>query len=333
MRMLLTLAASVLFLVANVPYASATWTWQALDYPSAAYTQINGISGNTIVGSYSFAHQNAQGFVYNGSSWTTLSYPGASYTTVRGISNASIVGYYADATKEHGFVYNGGAWTTLDYPGSTGTELFGVSGSNIVGIYRDASDAYHGFTYDGNTWTPLNELGFPLAISGTRIVGYGSGGFVYEDGKFTPLSYSEAADVTPCGIDNNTIVGLYQGYDYQSHGFLFDGSTWTTLEYPGEPNTKPVGISGNNIVGYYQDSGGYFHGFLLTTPRTRHLLPSRSGRSADRTTTKRWLSRLLTDSLSASAISATKNPLPGSVQRARSRPTALPLLPPTTIML
>jgi hypothetical protein len=97
-------AAIVLF--GSGGYARAG-TWTTIDKAGAYGTQINGISGNNLIGGDRVS--SGVGFLYNltSESWTTISFPGAGSTTVTGIDGSNIVGYYGGSDdKEHGFVYN-----------------------------------------------------------------------------------------------------------------------------------------------------------------------------------------------------------------------------------
>jgi len=74
--------------------------------PGALDTEVNGIDGPNIVGTYSNGGQN-YGFIYNGTTYKTLSVPGSAGfgTYAYGISGSTIVGYYQDANGVyHGYV-------------------------------------------------------------------------------------------------------------------------------------------------------------------------------------------------------------------------------------
>src|SRR5262249_41418957 len=80
------------------------------DDPAGAVgsTQVTGISGSNIVGTY-FAASANHGFLYNGSTYTTLDDPlGTGGTIATGISGSNIVGFYVDSSDlYHGFLFNG----------------------------------------------------------------------------------------------------------------------------------------------------------------------------------------------------------------------------------
>ena len=288
--------ALLLWAAAASPSLAITYT--TIDYPASNRTDADGISGNSIIGTY--ANDFYHGFLYNGTTYTPIDYPGgANYTIVNGIDGNNLVGDYSDSSgKDHGFLYNGSSYATLDDPLGVvrnhagiveATSPFGISGNKIVGLYYDSSDVIHGFLYNGATWTTLDFPGSTYTeadgISGNRIVGsYADAagnkhGFLYNGSAYTTLDAPQGPKGTfASGIDGNNIVGSYTDASGLSHGFLYNGSTYTTLDdplagpvgtvglYSGSNGTGAGAISGNNIVGYYIDSSGVEHGFLATVP-------------------------------------------------------------------
>ena len=210
-------------------------SWTTLDY-QGEFIEIQGISGNNIVGYHTVAPGHIQGLLYDGTDWTTLDeMPGARMVYINGIDGSNIVGRYEDDFPSdylgHGFLYDGSDWLTLDAPGAIETRVEGIDGSNLVGVYGDAS-GYHGFLYDGTNWTALDAPG---------------------------------ADWTEIyGIDGSNLVGTY-GDASGSHGFLYDGTSWSTLDMPEAYETWIYGIDGSNLVGSYSDASGT-HGFIYEIP-------------------------------------------------------------------
>jgi hypothetical protein len=150
-------------------------TWTTLDFPGAWQTELCGIDGTCIVGSYNFY----SGCLYDGSSWTTLDFPGASRTEAHAVYGSHIVGEYRDSSGDHGFLYDGANWTTLDFPGADATATFGIGDGKIVGRYRDTSGKYHGFLYCLNQ-APVADAGPDQTVeqtspSGADVVLDGSG--------------------------------------------------------------------------------------------------------------------------------------------------------------
>jgi len=230
-------------------YNTTTHNSTALDYPGAIGTSAHGISGSSIVGTYTDSSLNYHGFLYNGTSWTTLNYPGISGleidTSANGISDSSIVGNvrFSDNVggqnynQTLGFIYDSGTWTTLHVPGSPNTYAYGISGSSVVGWYQDSSHKERGFIYNITTQS------------------------------YTYLDYPGANGTCLFGISGNSIVGVSSG-----GGFLYNGTSWTTLDYLGARTTWAYDISGSNIVGYYNDTSGVPHGFVYTVPEPATLL-------------------------------------------------------------
>src|SRR5579871_6571692 len=68
------------------------------DVPGGSFTQVTGISGNNVVGTYNDGSSLTHGFLYNGSTFTTLSVPGAINTIVNGVSGNAVVGNYYNST-------------------------------------------------------------------------------------------------------------------------------------------------------------------------------------------------------------------------------------------
>jgi hypothetical protein len=141
-------------------------------------TQIYGVSGKNIVGSYVDSAGASHGFLYNGSSFTTIDDPLANETAnlgtfIHGISSSGeLVGYYYTGNGGYSaFTDVGGTFTTLSEPNavqsSGGTFIFGVAGNELVGGYFDQSTG-HGFTYNGSTWTKLDYPGY---FTGTYATG------------------------------------------------------------------------------------------------------------------------------------------------------------------
>jgi len=126
-------------------------TWTTLGYPDSDSTQITGIDGDNIVGTYSPAIGTgiSHGFLYDGSDWTSLRCPwGPDKTQIHGIDGDNIVGTYRDSDHLiHGFLYDGTDWVTIDYPGATFTGVEDIDGDKIVGTYSLLSRGY-GFVYE-----------------------------------------------------------------------------------------------------------------------------------------------------------------------------------------
>ena len=215
---------------------------------SAYNTNLTGISGNTVVGSYLDQQGIGHGFEFDGSTYTTIDDPSANKTVTYqgtwpdGIYNGTIFGHYNVPLGFGSFLYSGGTFSDLTYPDAPyGTFVAGMSGNMIVGWY-ESSLTIQGFLYDGANFSTFAD---PFAAA-------------------APLGQGQTI-VT--GISGPYIVGYYStDAGYTHHGFIYDGSTFTTTDDPlSNGDTRILGVSGNTIIGTYQTDNGY-HGFVATIP-------------------------------------------------------------------
>lgn len=269
-------------------------------------TSPSGVSGTTVVGSYSTNGQNAV-FIYNEatSNYTTLVVTNAAGgASGIGVDSTNIVGAYrtipGDGFSTLGFLYNGHTEQSLNDPSGVLTEAFGISGNYIVGQYDGYAQVNSGFIYnltngtfitlsDPNAGSATYQGTSATAIDGNNVIGFyvDSGGlqhgFLYNmtNGTYTTLTcpMEDAADGgTPNGISGNTIVGYYRDANDVSHGYIYaqgfinNGSTWATVDFPGAVSSGLNGISGNQIVGSWQDASGVTHGFLTTSAAAAEVL-------------------------------------------------------------
>lgn len=171
-------------------YSAGTWIGNIL-FKDSTGTEITGIDGNAIVGTYTFSDNITRGFSglisESGIVLQDLD-GGAPWVTPQGIWGKAIVGFYTDSGKKtHGFIYDGTNWAEVDVAGASSTVINGISGTRIVGVASfDGFD--RGFTYDlgslPNTALvlPFDGVDFltppgsstwvPTGISGSSIVGY-----------------------------------------------------------------------------------------------------------------------------------------------------------------
>ena len=265
-------------IVASIAATSyGEWTWETVDYPGAANTQLLGIdnykyilSNNNSLYSYPNGRWSStpwsmyEGMRYQDFSYTVIGgdYLGG-YCTVYPYEGESYIMAFVDKDMEGlwdagdeviaigsdgKFIYNYGVNTFINdgttstilpnYNGrSSSIQYSGLDGDRIVGAYTVADGTTYGFIYDGTNWT---ELGYPGAQ------------FTYID-----------------GISGNNIVGFYTD-DTGYHNFLFDGSQWTSFDYPGASHMVITGINGDTIVGWYT-LDGHTHGLVLTIPEPASL--------------------------------------------------------------
>ena len=238
-------------------------------YPGSRDTQITGISGNTIVGSYRKDGQPRTQFVYDGTSYSNFIYPGGSASGIS-ISGNKIYG------KNNGidFVYANGKFTDIIYPGSSSSYIQGVAGNLVIGQYvwfDSTADRGFGayvqspFLFDGDTYSPLNHILDPNA---NWLTGYP--GVIYNYTHINTVNYPGATSTTINGFSGDNVVGIYSineidplwgGVISVSRSFIYDGNNYATINYPGATSTGLIGIEGNLVIG--RSSMG---DFTLTIP-------------------------------------------------------------------
>jgi len=281
MKKLITIC--LMTLLFGTGYAMADY-WTTIDMPGATSTDLRGIDGSNIVGSYDDT-SGTHGFLYNykRETWTPLDF------LPKDIDGSNIIGRIG-GVDGHEILYNMTSRTFTILDSLEALEVLdawsmlaeGIDGDNIVGYYRSEVHGpdYYGFLYNGKTWTAFDAgtggLAFVQDIDGSNIVGYsvwgGRGcGFLYNWTNQTwthfhfPVPENVPPDTYAIGISGSNIVGWSS-----SGNFLYNltSQTWTTL--PGLPG-PPEGIDGRNIVGSYGDASGT-HGFIYTIPEPATLL-------------------------------------------------------------
>jgi hypothetical protein len=289
-------------------YNIKTKAYTTVDIPGRVDTVIYGFSGGNIVatcsgGSYLYDLTTQVS--------TRLAFSGAVATQVRAIEGGNIVGYYNDDQGlSHGFLYDIAAqtYTTLDAPDASpgpddfppvGTLANGISGGNIVGIayFVDSEGSVgvpsaHGFIYNqlSQAYTRFDlpagrQPTRVTGISGTSVVGYYTVGHFVDDLQqsarpflysiaartFTSFAIEGATSITPFGISNGNVVGVYFDGNRTQHSFLYNLTDQSTRVFDdldsNYSGVTPFGIDGANIVGVYNDEGNSRRGFLydLTT--------------------------------------------------------------------
>ena len=132
-------------------YDGTTFTYFTV--PLGGLSNINGIDGSNLVGTYS---NHSHGFFYDGITWNTLDVPSIGGTipvlsTPMDIDGKNIVGYFQDMsqidTTFKGFLYDGANWAIIEIPGARNTRVTGIDGTILVGYYMDTSYNTHGFSY------------------------------------------------------------------------------------------------------------------------------------------------------------------------------------------
>ena len=231
-----------------------------VDFPGAAFTQINGINApGRFAGTYSNTPlapdgtlENARGFFSSKGDFVTI-HPLQSSRTQVGFVNAQgeVVGTFRDANssppfKRRGFIWKDGHVTTVfnvpgDGPAPGGTVAFGINDKGeTVGNYLDPDAG--------------------------RFKGF----FRSSKGNFTTFEVPGAIRTIGEGINNaGTIVGVYVAADGSIHGFVLRNGNFTTVNVPGAVETQVFSInSKDEIVGLYvADEDSPDHAFIGTPIR------------------------------------------------------------------
>jgi hypothetical protein len=154
--------------------------------------------------------------------YVSIDVPGASSTVAHGINNSGvIVGFYTTGAANcvfgstlctfHGFKLANKKFTHINIPGATNTQVLGVNDpGDVVGVYITRDGHLHGFllhhtgalqkiNQPGTNFTSANGVNNALTV-----VGNGSTGFIWKNGKFTTLDITNHA----VGGESETINGI-----------------------------------------------------------------------------------------------------------------------------
>jgi hypothetical protein len=211
-----------------------------IEFPGAAETRVEGISGSQLFGWYREAGTNrSKGFVWDGTTWTSIVAPWAyeaafAGTFVSAMSGTTIAGYYTtNATNgRQGFYYDGTTYHQVQYPDSEQTWLTAISGSTF---YGNTASWQAAFSFDGISFTDLeiggrNEV---RAVSGGKLLTYNpmTGVSSIIDGMSSlPIAYPGAMATVVHGYDGTNVVGVTADSNFSETGFLFNGTTFTLLD-------------------------------------------------------------------------------------------------------
>ena len=174
------------------------------------------------------------GFIDNNGTFTEVKNPNVGYgLNVRGInSGGAVVGYGIEISTSFftSFIDNKGTFTIIGVPpggNSTGDQAFGINKFNaVVGWFANQSTGQEtGYEYANGIYTNIlppntyfkTSVAYGINNSGEIVGnadGYGNGGFLYENGKYSPINLTIPGllinGVTPRGISGNgDIVGYY----------------------------------------------------------------------------------------------------------------------------
>jgi len=224
-----------------------TYTFQTVNYPTDAFTQLLGINDYGDIAGYHGSglagHPNS-GFTLDlPHTFTPENFPGAAQTQVIGINNFfTSNGFYIDgAGANHGFVKSGSTFTKVDFPATTSipkvNQLLGLNSmGQSAGFYNDAAGNSHGYIY-------------------ARF-----------GGVFSVFTIPGATTATATGVNEaGQVSGFYTDKAAVMHGFFLNQGTFTILNFPGATATQAFGLNNlGQVVGSYTDPAGLIHGFIWT---------------------------------------------------------------------
>jgi hypothetical protein len=155
------------------------------------------------------------------------------------------------------FVYQDGACRTISL-GTTGTSFLGITDNDeILGLYGNLQNyLYKDGTFRGLPSYPGVENTYYCCLNtstGALAGNYVAPtldeeiGFLYGNGKFTPLPFGEYYNPTIAGMNKEgVVVGTMNGFN--EYGFTYIGGKMHLLRYPGAQYTSFNGINDNGLV-------------------------------------------------------------------------------------
>jgi hypothetical protein len=233
------------------------------------WSQVTGISGSNVFGSYNDWNGNQNSFLFNGRSTVTISYPSAFSTQIAAVIAGKVIGSYWGYNGSGCFIYSNGVYSSFSYPGSVSTSInWNTPPNQVVGNYQNNQWVSRGFVHDGSKFTSIIYPG----ASGTYIEGgslttnWGSfwgnntnGIFVYRSGTYTSIPVSGGS---VSAVYGSNVVGTYWS-NGTGHAYLYNGNRITAIDVPGSipGTTYPTQISSSWIVGNYSDTNWNYYSF------------------------------------------------------------------------
>jgi len=212
-------------------------------YPGAVLTQLRGISGGDIVGTYRMPGEpsiNIHGFILTKSGeFIPVNYPGHTSTIAQRIlPDGTILGCYHDGDQMasmHGFTKGRAGFSEINTFASMNNGAT-PGGGKVVGLFTDmAAGKQRAYLIEGGVFTAFDAPGSTV---------------------------TSAWDINP----NGTIVGLFGDAAKLTHGYVLERGEFRTIDFPNSVYTDVFGINGlGDIVGKFRETAtGPFHGYVAT---------------------------------------------------------------------
>lgn len=271
--------------------ASASYTYQTLDYPGAALTIFWGLNDfGDLAGQAGTTYGTSHAMIYHHGQFEPLDPDmlGTYFSAAGGPNDiGNTYGAYADASGlQHGFVIRQGHFETVDFPGHLNSNTDGINLiGEILGVYWDADGTFHGVLRSGHD-TPINVAGardtYPLGLNNKgEAVGYWDtnplvphGFYRSVSGQLSTIDVPNAASTAAFAInDRGQIAGYYASTTGALHGFVKTRAQFQDIDVPGATATIVTTINNlGAVAGEYFDSTGKRHGFIATpwAPPQRH---------------------------------------------------------------
>ncbi len=267
-------------LLACLPMAAQTYTFNDVNYTGDTFTQFLAINSSNIIAGYHGATVN-KGFTYNVATkkFTSENYPQSAQTQVTGINNSPFktVGFYIDGKGlTHGFQSRLGVFMEVHYPGTTFNQLLGQNnfaqsagyfstkadgtGPDRPYIYDENGGVFELITIPGSTSAQATGINDMSQVVGFFIDGTGAThGWLLSQGSLTQLDYPQSTATSAFGINSNGIVvGAYTDSSTLTHGFTYNITTkaWVSIDDPNGVGTTVVNGINNagTLVGFWGTS-------------------------------------------------------------------------------
>jgi probable HAF family extracellular repeat protein len=205
--------------------------YTTLDFGTGNETEADGISdAGVIVGWYQTAPPFVgppHGWIYQNGTFTQIDYPGAYGTFPQAVNkDGVVVGYWDDSTQQNfgAFKYVNGTFSAITIPNAISSLAWGINNNgDISGGYSvtlHGGIAGYGFILHTNGQlqtikAPGNPTDSGLRGINDKLQGVGeyavpntaySSGFIYNNGKFSPINFPNASSTVPADMNNSGIV-------------------------------------------------------------------------------------------------------------------------------